>query len=184
MWLCTDWEIDWNAISAVATAAAAVIALCVWLYDKKQRKLERNASARLLAQIMTTPVGAAHVQISKFRSDLFPTGSDPLISALREDKEARRRLAEKASAITIDLPSQFLDKADFFSEATSSSLANAFSQVNRLKQFVGLLGDLADKETQEVIDLHLMTALNQIKEAEEAAKAAFQALLAVGRSSR
>lgn len=125
-----------------------------------------------------------HVQISKFKSDLFPTGSDPLIGALREDKDARRRLVEKASAITIDLPSQFLDKADFFSEATSSSLANAFSQVNRLKQFVGLLGDLADKETQEVIDLHLMTALKQINEAEEAAKAAFQALLAVGRSSR
>ncbi|UBM23144.1 hypothetical protein K8374_12045 [Pseudomonas sp. p1(2021b)] len=181
MWLCTDWEIDWDAISAVSTAAAAVIALCVWLFDKHQRGLERT---RLLAQIMTTPVGAAHVQISKFRSDLFPTGSDPLIGTLREDKEARRRLAEKASAITIDLSSQFLDKADFFSEATSSSLANAFSQVNRLKQFVGLLGDLADKETQEVIDLHLMTVLNQIKEAEEAAKAAFQALLAVGRSSR
>ncbi|MEX5340809.1 hypothetical protein [Pseudomonas sp. I2] len=184
MWLCTDWKIDWDAISAVATATAAVIALCVWIYDKCQRNVERKASARLLAQIMTTPVGAAHVQISKFKSDLFPTGSDPLIGALREDKEARRLLAEKASAITIDLPSQFLDKADFFSEAASSSLANAFSQVNRLKQFVGLLADLADKEAQDVIDLHLKTALYQINEAEAAAEAAFQALLAVGRSSR
>jgi inorganic triphosphatase YgiF len=184
MWLCTDWKIDWNAISAVATAAAALIALCVWLFDKHQRKLERNASARLLAQIMTTPVGAAHVQISKFSSDLFPSGSDPLIGTLREDKDARKRLVEKASAITIELPSQFLDKADLFSEATSSSLANVFSEVNRLKQFVGLFGDLADQEQQEVIDVHLMTVLNQIKTAEKAAETAFQALLVVGQTSR
>lgn len=184
MWLCTDWKIDWNAISAVATAAAALIALSVWLYDKRKKSLDRKASARLLAQIMTTPVGAAHVQISKFRSDLFPPGSDPLLGTLREDKDARQRLAEKALAITIELPSQFLDKADFFSEATSSSLANAFSEVNRLKQFIGLFGDLADKEAQDVIDLHLMTALNQIEVAEKAAEAAFQALLVVGRTSR
>ena len=184
MWLCTDWKIDWNAISAVATAAAALTAMCVWLFDKHQRKLERNASARLLAQIMTTPVGAAHVQISKFRSDLFPTGRDHLIVTLREDKYARQRLVEKASGITIELPSQFLDKADLFSESLSSSLANAFSQVNRLKQMVGLLGDLADQETQELIDVHLMAVLNQIKEAETAAETAFNALLVVGRTSR
>lgn len=184
MWLCTDWKIDWNAVSAVATAAAAMIALCVWLIDKHQRKLERTASARLLAQIVTTPVGAASVQISKFRSDLFPTGGDPLIGSLLQDKNARRQLVEKASAITIELPSQFLDKAHFFSEAVSSSLANVFSEVNRLKQLVGLFGDLADKERQDVIDLHLMTVLNQIKTAEAAAESAFQALLVVGRTSR
>ncbi|MGN8103424.1 hypothetical protein [uncultured Pseudomonas sp.] len=184
MWLCANWKIDWNAISAVATAAAALIALSVWLYDKHQRRLERKASARLLAQIMTTLVGAAHVQISKFQSDLFPTGSDPLIGSLLQDKNARKQLVEKASAITIELPSQFLDKADFFSEAVSSTLANAFSEVNRLKQFVGLFGDLADKERQDVIDLHLMTVLNQIKTAETAAEAAFRALLMVGRTSR
>jgi hypothetical protein len=39
MWLCTDWKIDWNAISAVATAAAALIALSVWLYDKRQKRV-------------------------------------------------------------------------------------------------------------------------------------------------
>ncbi|MGH8449327.1 hypothetical protein [Pseudomonas sp.] len=77
-----------------------------------------------------------------------------------------------------------MDKADFFSEAVSSSLANVFSEVNRLKQFVGLFGDLADKELQDVIDLHLMTVLNQIKTAEAAAESAFQALLVVGRTSR
>ncbi|AVO59192.1 hypothetical protein C6Q18_14880 [Pseudomonas chlororaphis subsp. piscium] len=103
---------------------------------------------------------------------------------MREDKDARKRLVEKAPAITIELPSQFLDKADLFSEATSSSLANAFSEVNRLKQFIGLLGDLADQEQQEVIDVHLMTVLNQIKTAETAAETAFQALLVVGRTSR
>ncbi|WP_416199629.1 MAG: hypothetical protein ACFWT5_11625 [Pseudomonas helleri] len=184
MWLCTDWNIDWNAISAVATAAAALTAISVWLFDKHQRKLERNASARLLAQIITTPVGAAHIQIIKFRSDIVPNGSDKLIAILREDESARKQLVEKVSAIAIELPSQFLDKADLFSESLSSSLAYAFSQVNRLKQMVGLLGDLADQETQEVIDVHLMAVLNQIKESETAAETAFNALLVVGRTSK
>lgn len=34
MWLCTEWKIDWDAVAAVATAAAAIIALIIWSFDK------------------------------------------------------------------------------------------------------------------------------------------------------
>jgi hypothetical protein len=38
MWLCTVWQIDWDAVAAVATAAAAaaIIALIIWSFDKAQ----------------------------------------------------------------------------------------------------------------------------------------------------
>ena len=184
MWLCTDWKIDWNAISAVATAIAALIALFVWLHDKRQRKAERSSNAKLLAQIMTTPVGASRVLIAQFREHIFPENGSNILQGLQTDATLRMQLVEKAAVITIDLPSQFLDKADYFSESVNAKLANAFSQVSRLKQIVGLFGNLTDQATQEVIDKHLGSVLTQIKEAQDAAESAFEALMVVGRTSR
>lgn len=184
MWLCTEWKIDWDAVGAVATAAAAIIALVIWSFDKAQRKRERAASAKLLAQIMTTPIGATQLEIAKFRCWIVPTDGDQshLIDVLN-DENARKDLATKAAQITIDLPSQFLDKADIFSEIVSNRLANAFSQVNRLKKLSSLLGDLSDSANEDEIDQHLMAVLTQIKEAEQATAEAFQALLKAGKST-
>jgi hypothetical protein len=184
MWLCTEWKIDWDAVAAVATAAAAIIALIIWSVDKAQRKRERAASAKLLAQIMTTPVGATQVEIAKFRCYVVPSDSDQtyLLDVLN-DENARKDLAAQASKITIDLPSQFLDKADIFSETVNNRLANAFSQVNRKKKMSSLLADLPDSALEEEISQHLMAVLNQIKEAEQATAEAFQALLKAGKSS-
>ncbi|MHC8314361.1 hypothetical protein [Pseudomonas sp. LB3P31] len=117
MWLCTEWEINWDAVAAVATASAAIIALVIWSCDKFQRKRERCASAKLLAQIMTTPVGATQVEIAKFRCIVMQSSGDQsYLLDLVNDENARKDLAIKAAQITLDLPSQFLDKADFFSE--------------------------------------------------------------------
>lgn len=99
------------------------------------------------------------------------------------DENARKDLAAQATKITIDLSSQFLDKADIFSETVNNRLANAFSQVNRLKKMSSLLGDLPNSAMEEEISQHLMAVLSQIKEAEQATTEAFQALLKAGKSS-
>lgn len=184
MWLCTEWKIDWDAVAAVATAGAAIIALIIWSFDKAQRKRERAASSRLLAQIMTTPVGATQIEIAKFRCYVVPSEDDQtyLLDVLN-DENARKDLAAQATKITIDLPSQFLDKADIFSETVNNRLANAFSQVNRLKKMSSLLADLPNSAMEEEISQHLMAVLTQIKEAEQATTEAFQALLKAGKSS-
>lgn len=173
-----------DAVAAVATASAAIIALIIWSYDKFQRKRERCASAKLLAQIMTTPVGATQVEIAKFRCIVMQSSSDQgYLLDLVDDVNARKDLATKAALITLDLPSQFVDKADFFSEAVTNRFANAFSQVNRLKMMSGLLGELSDSAGEEEVNQHLMAVLIQIKEAEQATGEAFQALLKAGKSS-
>jgi hypothetical protein len=184
MWLFTEWNINWDAVAALATAAAAIVALIIWSLDKAQRKRERAASAKLLAQIMTTPIGATQIEIAKFRCSVVPSDGDQsyLLDVLN-DENARKDLAAKATKITIELPSQFLDKADIFSETVNNKLAYAFSQVNRLKKVSSLLGDLPDSANEEEINQHLMAVLNQIKEAEKATAEAFQALLQAGKSS-
>jgi len=182
MWLCTEWKIDWDAVAAVATSAAATIALIIWSFDKAQRKRERAASAKLLAQIMTTPVGATQTDIAKFRSYVVPSdGDQTYVVDLLNDENARKDLAAQATKITIELPSQFLDKADIFSETVNNRLANAFSQVNRLKKMSILLGDLPDSATEDEISQHLVAVLSQIKESEQATMEAFQALLRAGK---
>ncbi|WP_283190711.1 hypothetical protein [Pseudomonas sp. PMCC200344] len=184
MWLCTEWKIDWDAVAAVATASAAIIALIIWSYDKFQRKRERSASAKLLAQIMTTPVGATQVELAEFKRTLSSSNGDrSYLVDLLHNEEARKDLASKALQITIDLPSQFLDKADIFSEVVNNRLANAFSQVNRLKTASRLLGQLSDSADEEEVDKHVMAVLTQISEAEKATEEAFQALLKAGKSS-
>lgn len=177
MWLCEGSKIDW-------TAVAAVIALVVWLYDKFQRGRERTASARLLAQIMTTPVGAAQVEIAKLRCAVVPAdGDQSYVLSLLNSQETRKDLASKASLVTMDLPSQFLDKADLFSESVNNRLANAFSQVSRLKGMSRLLADLSDSARDEQITEFVMEVLKQIQEAEKAIGEAFQTLLKAGKSS-
>ncbi|WP_411384400.1 hypothetical protein ACK3BK_12245 [Pseudomonas sp. L7] len=177
MWLCTDWKIDWNAISAVATAVAAIFAVCVWYRDNQQRKRERSASAKLLAQIMKTPIGATRVEVARFRCDNF---SAVQIKRLLIDENARKTLGEKVSSITIDLPSQFLDKADIFSEKINNELASAFFHVNNLKQIVMMTADLPNSAKDEDISKHVGSVIQKIQQSEDATQNALNALQELG----
>lgn len=177
MWLCEGSKVDW-------TAVAACIALAIWVLDKFQRGRERAASARLLAQIMISHIATTQGDLAKFRSTVVPANGDQsFLINVRNTQEGRKALASKALLLSVDLPSQFLDKADFFSESLSKTLANAFFQINHLKNFSKLLGDISDSSPEVEIDQHLMAVLNQIKEAEKAIDDAFEVLRHAGTSS-
>ncbi|MEA9826484.1 hypothetical protein VDG09_02215 [Xanthomonas campestris pv. raphani] len=175
---------NWDAIGAVATAGATIIALVIWLSDTRRRARERTATRRLLAQVMMTPVGTAQLQIAKFRSTVVPQdGSTSVVQELANSHNARNLFAGYAQLVKVDLPSQFVDKADLFGEATSNRLAYALSQVSRLHSVWSALGDLPDDADRHDIEQCLGVALLQIKESEEVIGEAFQALLMEGRAS-
>lgn len=176
MWLCEGSKIDW-------TAVAACIALSIWIFDNFQRRRERAASARLLAQIMISQIATTQGELAKFRSIVVPANGDQsFLMDIRATQNARRALASKALLISVELPSQFLDKADFFNEALSKNLADALFQVNHLKNLSRLLGDTPDSSSEEEIDVHLMAVLTQIQEAESAVGKAFMNLRHAGTS--
>lgn len=175
MWFCEGSKIDW-------TAVAAIIALVVWLVDKYQRCGERAAVARLLAHMMTNPVGAAQVELAKLKREVISPGTEqPYLLSLLGAQETRKDLVTKASLVVLDLPSQFLDKADLFNKALNTKLAQAFSEVSRLKIICRLLADLPDSAVQKDIEDHAMAALKQIQEADKAVTAAWEALLEEGK---
>lgn len=167
------------------TAFAALTALAIWLIDGYRRHRERRASRRLLAQIMVTPVAAAQIEIAKLRCLVVPPGGED-VSYLLEvlaDQARRKELAAEASSITFELPAQFLDKADIFSEIVSNRLALAFAQVSRLRTMARLLGELSDSANREEIIQSLKLFLTQIQETEQVVGEALQVLLNEGRAS-
>ncbi|WP_129242232.1 hypothetical protein [Achromobacter veterisilvae] len=178
MLICEGSRIDW-------TAFAALTALGIWLVDGYRRRRERRASRRLLAQIMTTPVAVAQLEIAKLRSLIVPPGGEDTTYLLRvlDSQTGRRELASKASLITLELPPQFLDKVDIFSEVVSNRLALAFAQVNRLRSISQPLGDLPDSAKEHEIVENLKLTLTQIQETEQIIGETFQALLKEGRAS-
>jgi hypothetical protein len=176
--------LNWDAIGAIATAGATIIALAIWLSDAHRRGRERAATRRLLAQVMLTPVGAAQLQIANFRSTVAPSGGGTsVVEELAYSHNARRLFSSYAELVKVDLPPQFLDRADLFSELTSNRLAYALSQVSRLRDVWGALGDLTDDADRSDIEQHLELALIQIKDTEAVIGEAFQALLKEGRAS-
>lgn len=184
MWLCEGAKIDWGAVGAIATAVAALIALGVWTIDKLQRQNERKRSAKLLAQMMTGPVGAAQIEIARLRSDITADDHDQsYVVGLINSQEVRKDFFLKVSFVTFDLPSQYVDKADLFAENVNNRVACALSQVSRLKVLASLLAALPDSAREEDINEHAIVALRQILEAENSIGKAFQALLDVGKSA-
>lgn len=184
MWFCEGSKIDWTAIGAIATAVAAFIALGIWTFDKLQRWGERGTSAKLLAQMMTTPVGAAQVEIASLRYAVAPPGDDQsYILGLLNSQDKRKEFASKAALVTFDLPTQYLDKADLFTDAINRRVAYALSQVNRLKTMANLLSALTDTAREEDINDHALAALKQIQEAETSIGHAYEVLLKASQSS-
>lgn len=179
-----EQHLNWDAIAAVSTAGATLIALVIWLSDTHRRDRERTATKRLLAQIMMTPVGSAQLQIAKFRSTVAPPAEGiSVVEELAYNQKARRAFAIYAQMVKIDLPTQFIDKADLFGEVTSNRLAYALSQVSRLHSLWNALGDLSDDADRSDIEQCLEIALLQISDTEAVIGEAFQALLKEGRAS-
>lgn len=177
MQLFEGYELDWTAI-------AALIALGIWVVDGMRRSRERAASRRLLAQIMTTPVGIAQIDIARFRSLVAPPNGDTAnILSLIDSRAFRETFASKALEVKLELPAQFLEKSDLFGEKTANCLALALSEIGRLHIVWKLAAEVSDGLDGGEAEDHVHLALEQIQKAESAIGEAFNALLVDGRAS-
>ncbi|MNM41912.1 hypothetical protein D3C81_527400 [compost metagenome] len=168
-----EWKIDW-------TAVAALIALFIWVADKIQRSGERSATRRLLAQIMTSPIGNARLEVVKIRARLAEDGAKQLL-LLAESSELRIAFWDHVKALVVDLPPQFYDKADIFSRSTTGVLAAALSAVNELRSIVRMTSELASTTADDEVYNHIRTVGEKTVAADDALKCAFEELIRVGK---
>jgi len=167
-------DVDW-------TAVAAGIALFIWVADKIQRSRERSATRRLLAQIMTSPIGNARLEIVAVRSQLAIDGASQLQQLLISPK-ARTALWERVQAISVDLPSQFYDKADTFDRSTATILAAAVSSVNEVRSIVRMTSELPVNTANEDFYNHINLIGQKVIDSDTALERAFTQLARVGRA--
>jgi hypothetical protein len=168
-------EIDWTAI-------AAGIALFIWIADKFQRSRERSATRRLLAQIMTSPIGNARLDVVKIRFGLAENGAEQL-QDLANSRDARVEFWDQVKSLNVDLPPQFYDKADIFDTSTTRTLAVALSAVNELRSIVKMTSELAASATEDDVYAHIRTVGEKVVAADAALEHAFDELIRVGRVS-
>jgi len=168
-------KIDW-------TAVAAGIALFIWIADKFQRSRERSATRILLAQIMTSPIGNARIEVAKIRFRLAENGAEQL-QALANSRDVRVDLWDQVASLNIDLPPQFYDKADIFDSSTTRALAVALSAVNELRSIVRMTSELATLATEDDIYAHICTVGEKVVAADAALELAFDELIRVGKVS-
>lgn len=179
MSICEGSKLDWTAI-------AAIVALGIWLVDGCRRRRERAASRRLLSQIMTVPIMEAQMEMAKFRTSLVQlpaAGEVPAISMLASDAEARVRFSNVALRVRIDLPSQFVEKADLFGQLSSNRVANAIAQVGYFHRLWKILGEQGADARSDDVPRILEAALKQVTVTEEAINEALAATLRDGKAS-
>ena len=178
MWICTDYKIDWTAI-------AAGIALWIWVHDTLRRRKERAASRRLLAQIMTKPFMEAEVEIARFRESLVARfgGEASARELLDTPVEGREQIQAKALRVTLDLPSQFIDKADLFDSISASLVAKAFAQIGYLHRLWKLQVESNDDVDAQGRLRLAAAAFEQVAGTENAIKEALNAMVRVGKVS-
>ncbi len=179
MWICTDYKIDW-------TAVAAGIALWIWAHDTLRRRKERAASRTLLAQMMTKPFMEAEIEIARFRESLVASfGEQASARELVDTPVAgREKIHAKALRISLDLPSQFIDKADLFDSDSASLVAKAFAQIGYLHRLWKLQVEPNDDVDAQGRLLMAAAAFEQVTVTEKSIKEALSAMLKVGRVSR
>jgi hypothetical protein len=177
MWVCTDWKINWEAISAVGTAGAAIIALLLWLADSRRRRADRRATARLLSQFMLGGVAVVQVALARLResfAELEYLDGDQALEVIRSSREFRASIENQMPAVIHEFPSQFLDKAEALPEQVSNPLANALVTCRRLHALLKLL--LAERDIGRIGEM--MPALRSlVLDSQATTDVAFAALI-------
>jgi hypothetical protein len=127
-------NVDWNAVGALSTAGAAVIALAIWVSDLTFRRRDRKATERFLAQATIPIVATAQLEIAKLRTYLAETlyGTTPRAQLLFQSGDARTEAAERTARIVLDLPPAVLDRAAVFRPRAVNRMAWAVAKVRRL----------------------------------------------------
>ncbi len=108
-WLCTNAVINWNAIAAIGTACAALIALVVWLTGIAIRLSERRASSKLLATLLITETERI---ARKLQNEILYFEGETTADQSKRKIAARGSISRLNSKYHADIAAYFSDKAD------------------------------------------------------------------------
>lgn len=168
-WICTDAVISWEATSAIGTAAAAIVALLVWISGLISAYLRRRANARLLAQLLLPEfekiAAGLHSREARFWKPLHPKTDEQRKAAIestcntmaKERPTARTFMQDILAELRADRTEILLSQPGIFSRKTADSLANAYRKLTHVRHSAHLMIDLIDNEATENIKEALLS---------------------------
>lgn len=127
MWLCTSWNVDWDAISSISTALATIVAL-FGMYYAMRADHRRQLSEQKQREHMTAVIAVAFDHELHMAQDLLKK----LIIAVEESgdsREAMLNVLAATSRIQFPMLERFADKFNEFKHPAGAKLAVALSKL-------------------------------------------------------
>lgn len=126
-WLCTNLIVDWNAISAVATAVGTLVALGTALYAMRLDLLRKRDIDRQQKQLVSTLAVVFDHELHMASNLLRNIAS--LAGEQTDAQVAMLHIIEGTKRIQFPLLERFADRFSDFEHATAAKLAVALSKL-------------------------------------------------------
>jgi hypothetical protein len=115
MWLCTTWQLNWDAIGAIATLGATLVALGfgmrdpfnAWRAKKRGRALAATALIHPVQMAKNRCIAVAKMlegDVEKFRGTLREMGAamlDPTVDALKDRRQDAELFGDEVAAMCV-----------------------------------------------------------------------------------
>lgn len=189
-WICTDATVNWDAVSAIGTAGAALTALAVWRVDIRQRNAQKRADARLLANLMIPELTEAcfHWRVAMkelvlnvdTEERLSPEAAATRYGLMADDPERTRAMfAAHQEGHYFGEISRLADRAAVFESRSIDTLAKMLSTSRAVRYSAAILADAGNRD--QVMEA-LPSYAEEVVAASEAAASALDNITALATS--
>ncbi|MBL0028805.1 MAG: hypothetical protein IPO95_06975 [Rhodanobacteraceae bacterium] len=130
-WFCTNWIVDWNAISAVATALGTFVALGTALYAVRLEIVRNREVDRQQKQLVSVLAVVFDHELHMASSLLRKIAE--LAGEQEDARAAMLHITEGTRRIQFPLLERFAHRFSEFEHATAARLAVALSKLLQLR---------------------------------------------------
>lgn len=179
---------SWDALSAIGTTFAALVALWIWLWDRCTKKHERRAEARLLANLLLPQLVNITGRLGSTAEEFWNADAmGPLVTTEEErlrrfaalshnPQELHALIAWHRANIPIDRLDLSIEKVGIFEPKTSDLICKMLYEC---RHFLGIASDLLEAPTAGVCYEFLPRYYAGYLRAGNSVKAALQRLIEV-----
>lgn len=142
LWICANWEANWEAIGAVATAGATLVALAFGLREVLARRASVKGRRISVATALLHPLQIAHNQAVGIGAALKAGGGEP----------HRARISELGAVVNVmpyDSMAAHAVEPDLFGAECAAAFAYALSLIQDVNRFGVWLSSIREPNDEQ-----------------------------------
>lgn len=182
MWLCEGtYDIDWNAVSAVGTMLAVVVALWFSLADQRDRRRREHTEAKIIATRIRDELADLSRALDRLSAEFSATDDTDFDSLVAFDLDVRDSVVRQVSRLATPVIDDSSLRMHALPLSTARSILGLLSQLGRLRMAAAIVhstSNLDDPEDATSKAAHLRIELESTTSAIKRANDACRTLLA------